>query len=110
SIVSGGSADVGAFSGTDAQWEQVVSCVSDMFSRFNVYVTDVEPTEGSYVESVIGGMPQDIGMPWGVAGVAPYDPYGCQVIPNAIVYTFSDIYQGSPRFVRDVCETAAQEI
>lgn len=110
SIVSGGSGDVGAFSGTEAQWEQVVTCVEDLFSRFNVYVTDVEPTEGVYVESVIGGSPEDIGMPWGVAGVAPYDPYGCQIIPSAVVYTFSDVYQGSPRFVRDVCETAAQEI
>lgn len=109
-IVSGGSGDVGAFSGTDAQWQQVMSCVQDLFSRFNVVVTDVEPTGGAYVESVVGGMPQDVGMPWGVAGVAPYDPYGCQIIPNAIVYTFSDVYQGSPRFVRDVCETAAQEI
>ncbi len=110
SIVSGGSGDVGAFSGTDAQWDQVLSCVQGLFARFNVNVTDVEPTSGTYLESVVGGSPDDIGMPWGVAGVAPYDPYGCQVIPNAIVYTFSDVYAGSPRFVRDVCETAAQEI
>lgn len=109
-IVAGGSADVGPFQGTDAQWQQVVDCVRDLFSRFNVLITDVEPVGGTYVESVIGGTPQQIGMPWGVAGVAPFDPYGCQSIPNAIVYTFSDVYQGSPRFVREVCETAAQEI
>lgn len=110
SIVNGGSADVGSFSGTDSQWSQVMSCVQDLFSRFNVVVTDTEPTSGVYLESVVGGSPQDIDMPWGVAGVAPFDPYGCGVIPNAVVYTFSDVYQGSSRFVRDVCETAAQEI
>lgn len=109
-IVSGGSADVGAFKGTETEWQEVLSCIQDLFSRFHVVVTDVEPTSGTYVESVIGGRPQEIGMPFGVAGVAPFDPYGCRSIPNAIVYTFSDVYEGSPRFVREVCETAAQEI
>lgn len=110
SIVGSGSATVGGFSGTDSQWSQVMGCVSDLFSAFNVHVTDFEPTSGEYVEAVVGGSPGDVDMPWGVAGVAPFDPFGCGVIPRAIVYTFSDVYDGSPRFVRDVCETTAQEI
>ncbi|MFZ9888341.1 MAG: Ig-like domain-containing protein, partial [Myxococcota bacterium] len=43
-------------------------------------------------------------------GNARFDPYGCKSIPNAIVYTFPDEYLGSGTYVRDVCETAAQEI
>lgn len=110
SIVPGQSATVGGFSGTDAQWGEVMTCVSDLFSRFNVYVTDIEPTEGDYVESVVGGSPDQLGLPWGVGGVAPWDPYNCSTIANAVVYTFADVYGTGPGSMRAICETAAQEI
>jgi MYXO-CTERM domain-containing protein len=110
SIVSGGSATIGSFYGDDEDWSDVLGCVQDQFAAFNVYVTDIEPLEGDYVEAVVGGSPQQLGMPWGVGGVAPYDPYGCQVISDAVVYIFSDIYQGMSNANRAVCETVAQEV
>lgn len=100
----GGSGDIGGFSGSDAQWNQVRDCVADLFSRFNVYVTDLEPTSGQYVEAVVGGSPDQAGMPWGVGGVAPYF---CDVIPTAVVYAFADVYGND---MQGVCETVAQEI
>lgn len=100
----GGSGDVGGFSGSDAQWNTMRDCVTDMFARFNVYVTDIEPTSGQYVEAVVGGTPDQAGMPWGVGGVAPYF---CDVIPSAIVYAFADVYGND---MQGVCETVAQEI
>jgi hypothetical protein len=110
SIVSGSSATIGAFPGDDQDWGEVVDCVRDLFSPFHVAVTDLEPTGGAYVEAMIGGSPDQLDMPWGVGGVAPYDPYGCNVISSAVVYAFADVYQGGWGWTRAVCETAAQEI
>jgi hypothetical protein len=105
SVVCGSDAgDIGGFSGSDNQWNFVRDCVSDMFAPFNVYVTDIEPTGVDYVEAVVGGVPQDAGMPNGVGGVAPFT---CGVIPNGIVYAFSDVYGND---MQGVCETVAQEV
>jgi hypothetical protein len=61
---------------------------------------------------VVAGSPDQIGMPWGVGGVAPYDPYNCQVIDRAIVYAFADVYlqNGWAGGTRSLCETTTQEI
>lgn len=97
-------ADVGAFSGSDGQWVRVRDCVSELFAPFNVIVTDVEPVGGAYVESLVGGSPDQAGMPDGVGGVAPFS---CGLIDNAVVYTFADVYGGD---VQGICETVAQEV
>lgn len=110
SIVSNGTAQISEFSGSDAMWDEIMECVTDQFSRFNIIVTDIEPTSGAYIESVVGGTPQQLGMQQGVGGVAPYDPYNCEVIDQAIVYTFAEVYMGSFGAARDICETATQEI
>jgi uncharacterized protein (TIGR03382 family) len=67
-------------------------------------VTDVDPGDVPHVEAVIGGSPDDIGGPpeWG--GVAPY---ACQVIPDAVIYVFAELWNDS---APDVCHAAAQEI
>ncbi|HEY4222256.1 MAG TPA: hypothetical protein VGO62_12960, partial [Myxococcota bacterium] len=41
------SGTVGAFSGSDADWTDVMACVTDQFSRFNVTITDQQPANGS---------------------------------------------------------------
>ncbi len=104
---SGGSGSVGAWPGSDAEWASFMDCAVDLFARFNILVTDVEPSSGDYVEAVIGGRPGDVGMPSGVGGVAPYQ---CGVIPRGIVYAFADVYYGGGNWWRDVCETAGQEV
>lgn len=105
SVVCGSNGgDVGSFSGSDSQWTFVRGCVQDMFAPFNVYVTDIEPTGLDYVEAVVGGVPGDAGMPNGVGGVAPFT---CGLIPNGIVYAFSDVYGND---MQGVCETVAQEV
>lgn len=96
--------DVGGFSGSNSQWTYVRDCVADMFAPFNVYVTDIEPTGVDYVEAVVGGVPSQAGMPNGVGGVAPFS---CGLIPNGIVYAFSDVYGND---MQGVCETVAQEV
>ena len=101
---SGGVAAVGAFSGSDDQWTSVMSCMTELFAPFRLHITDVEPLDTAYVEAVVGGSPGDAGMPFGVGGVAPF---GCELIPGAVVYAFADSY-GSD--TRAICETTAQEV
>lgn len=100
----GGQGTVGGFSGSAAQWDFVRTCVADLFAPFNLHVTDLEPTEGDYVEAVVGGSPDEAGMPWGVGGVAPFS---CGLIPKAVVYAFADVYGND---MQGVCETVAQEV
>lgn len=107
SIVPGQSATVGPFHLDDNAWEEVMDCTTEMFSRFNVQVTDVEPQSGAYIESVVGGHPSQLGLPNGVGGVAPIDPYQCNLIERAIVYTFT---QNLGNNTRVICEVVAQEV
>lgn len=107
SVVGQGSATVSAFGGGDAVWNATVQCVQEQFAAFNAVVTDVEPASGDYVEAVIGGSPQQVGLPQGVGGVAPIDPNNCNIIPNAVVYVFSGAL---PNNAQVLCEVAAQEI
>lgn len=90
-----------------AGWTQVKSCLTTMFARWNVTITDVDPgTSTPHYELVIAGSPQNIGMQSGVGGVSPFTS-NCGVIPNSIVYTFAEVYGTA---YRDICETAAQEV
>lgn len=120
SIVYGGSATVGDFPGTDDDWNTLTTCVGDVFARFNVVVTDEEPLEGDYVEAVVGGNPNELGMSGGVGGVAPYDPSTCGMMSKAVVYAFAESYMffdrdGSDQAfeayeLQSLCETVAQEV
>lgn len=98
-------ATVPAYEGTDAQWNQLLTCVQDQFARFNVVVTDVDPGSIPHVEAVMGGNPGNIGMSAGVGGVAPM--YGdCSMVERAVVYVFTKVFSS----VQVECEVAAQEI
>ena len=106
SVVCGSNASgqLGAYTYGDSSWNQMLGCVRDEFSRFNVVVTDLEPTSGDYVEAVVGGTPGQAGMPDGVGGVAPFT---CGLVPAGIVYAFADVYGNDPQ---SICETVAQEV
>lgn len=94
-----------AFSCSDTVWQQVVSCMKDAFSSFNVQITDVRPGSGSYLGIIIAGTPQNIGLGGGVGGIAPFrcQPYQ----QNALVFDFGNVWQCN---VEEICSTAAQEI
>jgi len=91
------------FAYSDSVWQQVVTCVKATYAPFGVTIVDQRPTSGNYHMAVVAGRPQDIGEPSGVGGVSPF---GCGYLPNAISYSFANIYGGS---VDDICWTVAQE-
>ena len=90
-----------------SDWNEVVTCVKDMFLPFNVEITDNDPGDVSHVESVIGGLGANLGEPKSSLGLAPFNST-CDVIPNAIVFTFVESFESvTPRHV---CEITVQEI
>lgn len=97
---------VPAWNPSAAGWQLIVDCHEELFDRWNVTITDVDPGNVPHYELVIAGSPQDVGMGQGVGGVSPYT-YDCSVIPNSIVFTFAEVYGND---YRSICETSAQEI
>lgn len=91
---------------SDSEWNSVMGCVRQQFSQFDIEVTDTDPGSVPHYESVVAGSPQLLGMPSGVGGVSPFTS-NCDVIPNSIVFTFTDVLPRDPQII---CEVAAQEI
>jgi hypothetical protein len=95
-----------AYGRGDARWTALVDCVREQFARFNVLVTDVEPSAGNYVEAVVAGHPSQLGLSSGIGGIAPIDTYGCRPIERAIAYVFEQNLGTD----RNVCEVTAHEV
>src|SRR5262245_7481822 len=69
--VGAGPFNVSAYAWGDAEWAQVVQCMKEVYSPFNVMVTDVQPTSGSWHEALIAGDPSEVGLDAGILGIAP---------------------------------------
>ncbi|HUS32815.1 MAG TPA: Ig-like domain-containing protein [Kofleriaceae bacterium] len=95
-----------AWNVTATNWQQTVSCMKDLFSRFDVTITDVDPGNVPHMEAVFGGSPTQVGMDANTAGVSPFT-LDCVVIENSIVFTFTGAFQMTPR---EACEVMAQEV
>jgi uncharacterized protein (TIGR03382 family) len=87
-------------------WATTVSCMKDLFSRFDVQVTDVDPGNVPHMEALFGGSPQQVGMDANTAGVSPFTT-DCSIIENSIVFTFTGAFNMTPR---EACEVMAQEV
>jgi hypothetical protein len=94
------------FSGADAKWKTIVSCVAKQFAPFDVTVTDQRPRDDKFLMVVVGGTPADIGVTDGhhVSGLAPFNG---NVIPRAVVFGFAAAVDND---TRAVCETIAMEV
>jgi MYXO-CTERM domain-containing protein len=90
----------------DETWDETVACVRDLYSRFDVDITDVDPGDVPHIEALFGGHPSDVGLPDDVAGVSPFTT-DCSTIERSIVFTFTDVL---PDDARLMCEVMAQEI
>ncbi len=107
---------VSPFEGTAVEWDEIVTCVSQMFERFDVEITDVNPGDVSHVEAVIGGSVEQLAsavVTGNVLGISPFTA-DCQPIPNAMVFVLSreirDQAPTAPDLAETICEVAAQEI
>jgi len=103
----------------DYEWGLVVSCVKDVYSPFNLMVVADGATSGrpqgglSYTMNVVGGVPQDVGLPDGIGGVAGF--LQCHgPMDNFVSFSFEHVW--NPPFTRgladridEICATASQE-
>jgi hypothetical protein len=101
-----GSGLLQAFSCGDAAWAQFKTCMNDVFSPFNVVITDVDPGTASHLEIKVAGMPQDIGLGTGIGGIAHQTCSTYQA--NTLVFAFANVYGCTQ--MDELCATAAQEI
>jgi hypothetical protein len=89
-----------------ADWAATVSCLTAIYARFDVTITDVDPGDAPHLTAMFGGSPADLGMPDKLGGVSPFTE-DCSVIERSIVFAFTD---NLPRRPRIICEVMAQEI
>lgn len=74
---------------TTGEWENVVQCVKEVYSPFNVKVVDVRPAAGIIHEEImVGGSPDDLGLPAGVGGIASIAP-GCSANAQGVSFAFT---------------------
>lgn len=92
----------------DTEWAQLVKCMQEVYSPYNLTVTDVKPPAGTgYNEAIIAGTPDQIGQAKNVLGVAPLAS-DCSAIDNVISFSFANAHINIDR-VNNICWTAAQE-
>jgi MYXO-CTERM domain-containing protein len=101
-----GSGSLSAFNGGSTKWNQIVACMKDVFSPFNVTITTTDPGTADHFEIMIAGTGSQLRLGSGVLGIAPFN---CsQYIPYALSFAFAnDPYAGS---ADEICATAAQEM
>jgi hypothetical protein len=97
---------VPAWNASATTWSGVMTCFRDMFSRWDVTITDVNPGNVPHMEAIFTTSPSVIGMSSGVGGVSPFTQ-DCGIIENSIVFTFASAIGNDPQ---TLCEVMAQEV
>ncbi|HEY4176604.1 MAG TPA: hypothetical protein VGM90_07225 [Kofleriaceae bacterium] len=98
---------------TGTEWADIVQCVKEIYSPYNVNVTDQRPSSGAYEQIMVGGSPQSLGLPAGVGGIGSMLP-GCTANGTGMAFAFTsaiDIFAqeaGGSR-VYGMCWIIAQE-
>lgn len=106
STVVARTSEVPAWQVSDPDWAATVACMAEIWSPFDVTVTDVDPGATPHVEAVFGGAPSDVGLDDDIGGISPFTS-DCSVIERSIVFAFTS---NLPRRPRVVCEVMSQEI
>ncbi len=103
-----GAGETGA--AADAEWNALVQCMKEVYSPFNVTVTDVKPTGVSYHMAIIAGSPGEIGLGPDILGVAPLAS-DCSPQDNVISFSFANAHPQTETVsrVNNLCWTASQE-
>jgi hypothetical protein len=103
SVVSATSV-LSAFAHGDPSFAAVVACVQTELAPFDVDVTTVDPGYAPHFEIAVAGTPQQLGLPSGIAAVAPST---CSLVPNGVGFSFANQIGDQPQ---QICATAAQTV
>jgi hypothetical protein len=93
----------------DYEWNAIMQCLKDVYSPFNVTVSDTAPGGGvSFTEDFIAGTPADIG--YGTTSTGGIAPGGCTAQDNVVSFSFSNINWGTGQDrIWTLCAVAGQE-
>ncbi len=97
---------VPGWNASEADWAMTVACMKQLWSPFDVVVTDIDPGTTPHVEAVFARSPADVGMTGNIGGVSPFAA-NCSVIETSIVFAFTDNLSKRPHAI---CEVMSQEI
>lgn len=94
----------------DAEWNALVTCMKEVYSPYDVEVTDAKPTSGSYHLALVAGHPEEMGLERNVLGVAPLAS-NCAAFDNVMSFSFAGAHPQTKidEHMLNVCWTAAQE-
>ncbi|HEY5933636.1 MAG TPA: hypothetical protein VIU61_03345 [Kofleriaceae bacterium] len=92
----------------DDEWTKILSCVREVYSYYNVQVTDQVPPTGTFHMAMVSGEPEQIGLPPLTLGISPF---ACGGADNAISFAFVKEHASisSDDFVKRVCWTITHE-
>jgi hypothetical protein len=91
-----------------AAWAGVVACVQQVYSAYDVTVTDQQPTSGVYNEALVAGLPAEGNLDVSTLGIAPISS-DCSPLADEFSIVFANA-DPSTDHVTGVCWTAAQEV
>lgn len=91
-------------------WPLIIQCVKDAYKKFNVRVTESEPTSGDYVEAVVGGDGSEFkgDAQAGLLGIAAADNF-CGVTERGVAFSLSESHIGIPDSNHELCATIVHE-
>jgi len=93
------------FNGTQAEWDAVVKCVKEVYSPYDLTITETRPVGQPYNEEVIAG--SDFELKVQAGGISPGHG-ACAPYNYVMSFTFANQWNGGQR-VFDICRVAAQE-
>jgi MYXO-CTERM domain-containing protein len=116
STVADGTSALSAFRWSETVWQETLACVQDIFSPFNIVVTDADPGVTPHMEAIVAGTATQLDCSQcvpGVLGIAPV-AWDCEYMPRSMSYTFAnENYYGAgsqTRNVNELCATIGQEV
>lgn len=93
------------------EWDQIVQCVREVYSPYNIQIVDQLPPDGTpHTLAIVAGTSAEIGIPSNSGGIAPGT--GCGPRDNVVSFSFanSSFYAGTGmRRVWQICGVVAQE-
>ncbi|HLL23650.1 MAG TPA: hypothetical protein VK427_16040, partial [Kofleriaceae bacterium] len=94
---------------SDQVWNDVVKCVKEIYSPYDVQITETRPATGTqYHMAVVAGTSGEAGRP-DALGVAIVNNGNCAPRNNGISLTFANSHTPGSSLVNDLCWTIGQE-
>jgi hypothetical protein len=89
------------------KWDATMDCIKDVYSPYDVLVTDVDPgQEVFHHEAILAGTPGEIGLGPNIGGIAPSS---CSPLNNVISFSFANSSASQSGDPLQNCWTVAQE-